>query len=88
MERVTRAWRGGDAAALGAIVRQGVADHPELSPITERLITERNRTMLAAIERMLAGNGRVFVVVGAAHLIDDDGLIHALHANGYAVTQR
>ena len=42
---------------------------------------------LAEIEALFERPGRAFVVVGAAHLVGPDGLLHMLRAKGYTVEQ-
>jgi uncharacterized protein YbaP (TraB family) len=58
--------------------------YPELY---NKVIIERNRRWLAQVERVLAQDEKVLLVVGAAHLLGEDGLIEALKARSYAVEQ-
>ena len=60
------------------------ADYPDLY---EKLIGARNRAWLPAIEELLAGDRDAMVVVGAMHLVADDGIIEMLRQKGYTVTQ-
>jgi uncharacterized protein YbaP (TraB family) len=39
------------------------------------------------IEMLLAGDNRVLVVVGAMHLVGEQGLVNQLRAAGYTVEQ-
>jgi hypothetical protein len=86
-ENVTRladAWRAGDAPTVEQIVLQGLKDDPA---IYQRLLVDRNRNWLPAIEALFTRPGRTFVVVGAAHLVGPDGLIAVLKAKGYQIQQ-
>jgi uncharacterized protein YbaP (TraB family) len=43
--------------------------------------------MTARIEQLLKGKETVFVVVGAAHLVSEKGIIELLRGKGYSVLQ-
>jgi uncharacterized protein YbaP (TraB family) len=66
------AWRAGDPAALERIVLADLKQEPRLY---DRLLVERNRMWLPAIDALLTGGGTTMVVVGAAHLVGPDGLL-------------
>ena len=54
--------------------------------IDERIFQSRNRAMADAIEKLLARKRKVFVVVGAAHLIGENGnIIDILRRKGFTV---
>jgi len=55
--------------------------------IYEKLIYKRNRNMALRIEGFLGTNGTYFVVVGAAHLLGDRGIIQLLREKWYTVEQ-
>ena len=70
------AWRKGDGPALDRLLLAPVRkQHPALF---QRLFVERNRRMASAVERLLAGKGTAFVVVGAGHLVGKDSVIRML----------
>jgi uncharacterized protein YbaP (TraB family) len=87
LNRLFRAWRGGDEKAVEEILNQSVAGRPELAGMVRSFIDERNNRMLRKINGYLDGNGSYFVVVGAGHLVGHDGLIEQLREKGYAVRQ-
>lgn len=79
------AWRSGDIPTLERMTREEMAD---LTPVTyQRLNVDRNRAWIPRFEGMLAqGKGHdVLVVVGALHLLGDDGVVSLLRAKGYRV---
>lgn len=79
------AWRAGDVAGLEAI---SLTDMMAKTPRTYQLVNvERNQAWLPLLRRMLDGRGRdnVLVVVGAMHLLGDDGLLALLEQAGYTV---
>lgn len=61
-----------------------ISDSPSKAMI-EKLLYARNPNMTAKIEGYLKGNETVFVVVGAAHVIGDKGIAHALESKNYKV---
>ena len=58
-----------------------------LSPaLFQRLIVQRNAAWTATLNARLKGRGRTVVVVGAGHLVGEDGVPARLRALGYSVT--
>lgn len=86
-ERMLRAWKSGDAAGIQALFDEGAMTAPGAERINQLMITDRNRTMTAALERLASQGGRYFVVVGAGHLSGDEGIIALLKRHGYQVSQ-
>jgi uncharacterized protein len=83
MRVLDRAWARGDTATLDRALSQewdeaGAAVH-------EAVIHRRNRAWADEIERRLAGSGRIFIAVGAAHLIGDDSVVDLLRTRGVEV---
>ncbi|MGY0798342.1 TraB/GumN family protein [Lysobacter sp. A286] len=78
-------WRDGDIEALDALTRQEML---EKTPQTYRAINqERNLSWLPQLRQMLDENHHddVMVVVGALHLLGDDGVVELLRDHGYQV---
>ena len=78
-------WRDGDAAAIWNEMGADMRDrYPKLY---RHINVERNDAWLPKIEQMLAAPGTddVLVVVGALHLLADDGVVEKLRAKGYEV---
>ncbi|MEQ1758206.1 MAG: TraB/GumN family protein [Vicinamibacterales bacterium] len=84
VRQIAAAWRAGDAAALEQLLLNGLKDSPA---IYQTLIVSRNRAWLPKMQSCL-DTARCFIVVGAGHLVGPDGLISALRARGYSVTQQ
>ena len=79
------AWRTGDLARLDTLARREMLDK---TPETYRLVNvERNDAWVPQIQSMLDGvkKDQTLVVVGALHLLGDDGVIAKLRAKGYTV---
>jgi uncharacterized protein YbaP (TraB family) len=85
MEQMISAWRSGDTDDLAEMF---VADMRERAPaLYESLLRNRNLNWLPQIESMLADGNTEFVLVGAAHLVGEDGLLDLLAEKGYQVEQ-
>jgi uncharacterized protein YbaP (TraB family) len=84
MREVTSAWRHGDAARLAALLSSEYNAFPSLY---KPLVSDRNRRWLPQLEELLKGNDNSLVVVGALHLVGQDGLLELLRKKGYAITQ-
>jgi len=82
------AWRAGDAALLGRLLLEDERErYPRFQPVYERFFDERNRVMTEKIAGYLRSSGRYFVVVGAGHLVGEEGIIALLERRGYAARQ-
>lgn len=80
------AWRRGDLGALSALTRESLRGAPALE---KRLLTDRNAAWAGALARLLAQEqGRFLVVVGAGHLLGEDGVPAQLARRGYPVRRR
>jgi uncharacterized protein YbaP (TraB family) len=77
---VVRAWERGDVRDLERLFREEAADSPQLMRL---LTTNRNRRWLPRIASLLNDDHDDMVVVGAMHLIGDDGLVALLKRQGY-----
>ncbi|TLU64374.1 TraB/GumN family protein [Thalassotalea litorea] len=85
MTDMKEAWRQGDSQAL---VDLSMKDWQEKFPQSyQSLIVERNNNWMDDIEGYFATEDVEFILVGALHLVGDDGVIKALQDKGYAVKQ-
>lgn len=84
LTRLHAAWRSGDAEALDRLTRVQMRRE---TPETYRIVNvERNRAWLPQVRALLAEpRDDVLVVVGAMHLLGDDGLVAQLRAQGLKV---
>ncbi len=87
MDRMVLSWRTGDAKTMESILLETMNESPELQPVYEKLYYRRNREMAGKVEQFLHSGNTYFIVVGAAHLIGDQGIISLLRKKGYAVNQ-
>jgi len=85
MEQMITAWRSGNAPQLKELF---VDDMREQAPeVYDSLLRQRNLKWMPQIEAMLRDSDNEFVLVGAAHLVGEDGLLEMLQAKGYNVSQ-
>lgn len=79
-------WRAGDGEGLHA--GTGARIREQYPALYERVNTERNRAWLPRLQVLLDEGGPdedALVVVGALHLLGEDGLVELLRAEGYTV---
>ena len=80
--RLVSAWRNGDVRSLDEIL-----NHDRKSdPVTHKaLFSERNAKWVPEIEALTQKNENYLIIVGAGHLVGDDGVVAQLRRNGYRV---
>jgi len=83
LDRMSAAWERGDAAAFEALV---FADEGE-AEVREVLYFARNRKMAERIAPLVGAPRTHLVVVGAGHLVGDEGLVALLRRRGFEVRQ-
>jgi len=82
------AWRRGDTAGFAELLFRDFNRYPELSGLLDRLIIRRNHVMLERLKPLLATSARPpFVIVGAGHLVGEEGLLTLLAAQCYSLEQ-
>lgn len=83
MAAMDRAWAEGDTAALDHMLAK---QWREAGPVVhEAMILRRNRAWADEIAERLDGSGRIFIAVGAAHLLGDGSVIDLLRERGVTV---
>lgn len=87
MDSIMKGWQAGDGGAIEALIFQSMNDEPELTPIYDKLIYERNVQMTSRVEKFLKIKNRTFVVVGAGHLVGKGSIVDLLRKKGYVVVQ-
>ena len=87
LDKLIQAWTSGDTRSMESIITRSLAEDKRLSPIYEKLIYERNRDMASKIEEYLKTKETYFVIVGAGHLVGNQGIIEILKGKGFFVEQ-
>ena len=86
VDQLVTAWKRGDAKTIEDVVLEA-ADDVRLKPLYDKLLYRRNVDMASKIAEMLDSGGSWFVVVGAGHLVGDEGIIELLGDREFDVNQ-
>ena len=82
-DHLITAWRAGDEAALEALTSAELRE--KFPTVYKMLFVDRNRAWLPAIEDYLRSPQAELILVGAGHLVGEDGLLAMLRKRGYHV---
>ncbi len=85
--KLMKAWKDGDDVAMDELNTKDMKEHPELAPVQEKLLYERNIGMAQKLEAYLKGSDTYICAVGSAHLVGKRSIIQILKDKGYKVTQ-
>jgi len=88
MDKMVDAWSQGDTAAMEALIYKSLEEAPELEPFFKKLFTDRNLRMADKIAGFLETDSSYFVLVGAGHLVGDDGIVALLKAKEFSVERQ
>jgi uncharacterized protein YbaP (TraB family) len=83
MQAMKEAWRTGNNDKMEAVAMKPLEQ--DFPAVHEQFVTDRNAAWLPRIETMLQGAPVELVLVGALHLVGDEGLLELLKARGYTV---
>jgi len=84
MDDMIDAWRHGDVGFLERMMLEDMSASPELY---KTIVVDRNRRWAGVIEELLDDERDYLVVVGALHLVGDDGLPALLSGRGNSIGQ-
>jgi hypothetical protein len=76
------AWVKGDTTRMAGLFDSSIKEVPDLY---STLIVERNKRWADEIQKLMAGSGKVFIAVGAGHLVGNDSVVALLRARGFKV---
>ena len=83
LDLMVDAWAAGDVTGLDALFHDGMRELDQ--EIYEVLIVRRNEHWAEEIAEMMEGSGSALIVVGAGHLVGDQGVPTLLEAQGFTV---
>jgi uncharacterized protein YbaP (TraB family) len=78
-------WKAGNANGLHELLFRSFKDYPD---IHDRLLIQRNKKWVKAIEAIMQENKNVLFVVGAGHLVGPQSVVDLLMKRGYKVKQQ
>ena len=84
MDEMIMAWRTGDVQFLEENLLADMADYPELHKV---VVVNRNVAWTDEIEELLDDADDYLIVVGALHLVGQEGVPRLLQARGHDVIQ-
>lgn len=84
VDDLVQAWKRGDSGRIEELLAEGFDEH---EAIFGRFVIERNHRWMDAIEQLFLGDTDAMVIVGALHLVGEQGLIELLRAKGYEIEQ-
>ena len=84
MDDLILAWRSGDIDFLEQTLLDDVSGYPELY---DTIVANRNRLWVDTIDELLEQSEDYLVVVGALHLVGEDGVPQLLRQRGVRITQ-
>jgi uncharacterized protein YbaP (TraB family) len=87
LDKLIKAWTAGDVNGIDSIMTRSIKEEKKLIPIYEKLVVERNKKMVSKIEEYLKEKETFFVVVGAGHLVGNQGIIELLKGKGFILEQ-
>ncbi len=87
LDKLIKAWTAGDVKGIELIMTRSIKEDKKLIPVYEKLVIERNKKMVSKIEDYLKEKETFFVIVGAGHLVGDQGIIELLKGKGFLLEQ-
>jgi hypothetical protein len=84
LKSLIEAWRRGDTEALNRLAVEPMKKDPRTM---NAMLNDRNKNWIPIIEEMFLDDNQELVMVGAAHIVGEVGLINLLLKKGYKVEQ-
>jgi len=86
-QELAKIWLEGDTKELEKVILRTYREYEKMQPLFDTWIVERNFDMTEKIEGYIHSDKTVFVVVGAAHVVGQDGILQILRRKGYFIKQ-
>lgn len=83
LDELVNAWAAGDVSTLDQIFHDGMRETDQ--EVYDVLILNRNVNWANQIETLMSGSGSAVIVVGAGHLVGENGVPNMLTERGYSV---
>jgi len=83
---LSQAWKNGNEKQMERLMlTEQLEQYPEFADIIKRMFDDRNVSMALNIQHLLESDKTYFVVVGAGHLIGENGIVALLKKQGFTV---
>ena len=84
MQSLIHSWKTGDKQKLTEVlIDKPLREYPSSRPVFEKMFVARNHEMVKKLKHYLRSRESYFVVVGAGHLVGNQGIIRLLEQSGY-----
>lgn len=87
LDQLMAAWKSGDAPALLSLFEASNEKTAASRRMAKALFDDRNEGMADKLRKLMTSGRKVFVVVGAGHLVGQNSVIELLRKQGMTVTQ-
>lgn len=87
LQSLLDAWHSGDEQAIDRLMNAGFRTSSPLKRVYQLLLTQRNHAMTNKLEGLIESGKICFVVVGAAHLVGETGIVQLFKDKGYQIEQ-
>lgn len=82
-----KAWNSGDVSTVQELIQSEIGSEPSAKELYDEMFTKRNHAMTDKLIEMSKSGQNYFVVVGAGHMVGEEGIVELLRGQGYQVTQ-
>lgn len=87
VDLLIKLWEEGNTEEMEDFLFKDLEEEPALAPYYDVMFNQRNYNMQAKIEEYLVDEYIYFIVVGAGHLVGEEGLVNLLDEAGYKIEQ-
>jgi uncharacterized protein YbaP (TraB family) len=84
VDKMIKEWQEGDMDALEELLKEDFEEYEEMYNV---LLKNRNENWIIQFLPMLKDSDDYLVIVGAAHMLGEDGVVELLEAQGFTVEQ-
>ena len=88
LNQLQASWKSGDAKGMEKLFLLSLKEDPALKEVYANLVTKRNYRMTEKIVSWMKCKKVYFVVVGAGHVVGEEGIVELLRKRGYKATQK
>ncbi len=87
LDQMVTSWSTGDVALMEKVVFDPTDDSPAAAAVNKKMMDDRNIKMTEKILTYMKGEKTFLVIVGTAHLVGPQGIIHLLEEKGIHLEQ-